>query len=44
MKSFKLERASARADADVTHEALLWLFVLVLVVAPALAVIAWFLS
>jgi hypothetical protein len=41
VRSFKLDRASARGDADVTHEALLWLLVLMLVVVPALAVVYW---
>lgn len=44
MKSFKLDRASARGDADVTHEALLWLFALVFLILPLLAVVAWFFS
>lgn len=44
MKSFRLDRASARGDADVTHEALLWLLVLVVVVVPALAVVYWILG
>lgn len=44
MKSFRLDKASARGDADVTHEALLWLLVLVIVVAPVLAVVYWIAS
>ena len=42
MKSFKLERP--HADADVTHEALLWLLVLAFVVAPVLLAVYWIAS
>lgn len=42
MKSFKLERP--RGNQDVTHEALLWLLVLVIVVFPVLAFVYWLLS
>ena len=42
MKSFKLEKTSG--DADVTHEALIWLVVFALVIAPALYVVYWIAS
>jgi hypothetical protein len=42
MKSFKLEKP--RGDADVTHEALLWLLVFAVVIAPLLFVVYWIAS
>jgi hypothetical protein len=39
MKSFRLEKTSG--NADVTHEALLWLLVLTFVVAPVLGIV-WY--
>jgi hypothetical protein len=42
MKSFRLEKTSG--NADVTHEALIWLLVFVLVVAPVLYAIYWIAS
>ena len=39
MKSFRLEKTSG--DADVTHEALIWLVVFVFVIAPLLYGVYW---
>lgn len=39
MKSFRLERT--KGNQDVTHEALLWLAVLVFIAAPVLYAIYW---
>jgi hypothetical protein len=41
MRSFRLEKV--RGDQDVTHEALIWLVVLLFIVGPLLAIV-WYIA